>query len=154
VAVLGFLQLRDPDGKVPFALFRPDRLLTGADFDLESVRRAKDGSFWFGEEFGPFLLHTDATGEVLEAPVPLPGVQSPQNPFLPDPDAWTLPAPAAGSRAWPEASTASGCTRCWRARSATTPTRGGGSSTSSTSTPAPTPGGPGSTTSTPAFPTP
>ena len=52
----------------------------------------KDGSFWFGEEFGPFLLHTDATGRVLEAPVPLPGVQSPQNPFLPDPDAWTLPA--------------------------------------------------------------
>jgi hypothetical protein len=92
VAVLGFLQLRDPDGKVPFALFRPDRLLTGADFDLESVRRARDGSLWFGEEFGPFLLHTDATGKVLEAPVPLPGVQSPQNPFLPDPDAWTIRA--------------------------------------------------------------
>ena len=92
VAVLGFLQLRDPDGKVPFALFRPDRLLTGADFDVESVRRVRDGSFWFGEEFGPFLLHTDATGKVLEAPVPLPGVQSPQNPYLPDPDAWTLRA--------------------------------------------------------------
>src|SRR5215218_10574482 len=92
VAVLGFLQLRDPASKVPFPLFRPDRLLTGADFDLESVRAAKDGSFWFGEEFGPFLVHTDATGKVLEAPVPLPGVQSPQNPFLPDPDAWTLRA--------------------------------------------------------------
>lgn len=92
VAVLGFLQLRDPDGKVPFPLFRPDRLLTGADFDLESVRAAKDGSLWFGEEFGPFLLHTDATGRVLAAPVPLPGVQSPQNPYLLDPDAWTLRA--------------------------------------------------------------
>lgn len=92
VAVRDFLQLRDPDGKVPFALFRPDRLLTGADFDLESVRRASDGSFWFGEEFGPFLLHTDASGTVLEAPVPLPGVQSPQNPYLADPDAWTLRA--------------------------------------------------------------
>jgi len=92
VAVLGFLQLRDPDGKVPFALSRSDRLLTGADFDLESARPAKDGSFWFGEEFGPFLLHTDASGKVLEAPVPLPGVQSPQNPFLPDPNAWTLRA--------------------------------------------------------------
>src|ERR687897_3583791 len=92
VAVLGFLQLRDPDGKVPFALYRPDRLLTGADFDLESVRRARDGSFWFGEEFGPFLLHTDAGGVVLEAPIPLPGVQSPQNPFLADPDAWTIRA--------------------------------------------------------------
>jgi glycerophosphoryl diester phosphodiesterase len=82
VAVLGFLQLRDPDGRIPFALARPDRLLTGADFDLESVRRTKDGDFWFGEEFGPFLLHTDATGKVLEAPIPLPGVQSPQHPYL------------------------------------------------------------------------
>jgi len=82
VDVRGFMQLRDPDGKIPFALTRADRLLTGADFDLESVRRTKDGTFWFGEEFGPFLLHTDATGRVLEAPIPLPGVQSPQNPNL------------------------------------------------------------------------
>jgi hypothetical protein len=92
VAVLDFIQLRDPDGKVPFALFRPDRLLTGADFDIESLRIARDGTLWFGEEFGPFLLHTDATGKVLEAPIPLPGVQSPQNPFLPNPDAWTIRA--------------------------------------------------------------
>src|SRR5262245_8762067 len=27
-------------------------------------------------------MHTDATGKVLEAPIPLPGVKSPQNPFL------------------------------------------------------------------------
>jgi hypothetical protein len=92
VDVLGFVQLRDPEGRVPFALSRADRLLTGADFDLESVRRAKDGGFWFGEEFGPFLLRTDAAGRVLEAPIALPGVQSPQNPFLADPDAWTLRA--------------------------------------------------------------
>ena len=92
VQILGFLQLRDPDGKVPFALTRPDRILTGSDFDLESVRRTRDGTFWFGEEFGPFLLHTDATGKVLEAPIGLPGVMSPQNPFLPDADAWTIRA--------------------------------------------------------------
>ena len=92
VDVRGFLQLRDPGYKVPFALHRADRLLTGADFDLESVRRAADGSFWFGEEFGPFLLHTDASGRVLEAPVPTPGTQSPQNPYLTDPDGWNLPA--------------------------------------------------------------
>ncbi|HEU4347917.1 MAG TPA: esterase-like activity of phytase family protein [Actinoplanes sp.] len=96
VDVLGFLQLRDPDQKVPFALTRSDRLLTGADFDLESVRRDKDGTFWFGEEFGPFLLHTDETGRVLEAPIAvpavqsLPAVQSPQNPYLTG--APTLPA--------------------------------------------------------------
>jgi hypothetical protein len=92
VDVESFLQLRDPSGKIPFPLFRTDRLLTGADFDLESVRVAKDGTLWFGEEFGPFLLHTDRTGKVLEAPVPLPGVQSPQNPFLPNADAWTIRA--------------------------------------------------------------
>jgi hypothetical protein len=65
----------DPD-------IRRDRLLTGGDFDIESVREAPDGTLWFGDEFGPFLIHTDATGRVLEAPYPLPGVQSPQNPFL------------------------------------------------------------------------
>ncbi len=92
VTVLSFVQLSDPDGKVPFALTRSDRLLTGADFDPESVRRTENGDFWFGDEFGPFLLHTDATGKVLEAPIPLPGVQSPQNPFLSGPDAWTLRA--------------------------------------------------------------
>jgi hypothetical protein len=92
VDVRGFIQLRDPNEKIPFALFRSDRLLTGADFDLESVRRARNGDLWFGEEFGPFLLHTDETGKVLEAPKPLPGVQSPQNPLLPNPDAWNLPA--------------------------------------------------------------
>jgi hypothetical protein len=90
VAVLGFLQLRDPDEKVPFDLARPDRLLTGADFDIESVRRVADGSFWFGDEFGPFLLHTDSTGRVVEAPVPLPGVQSPENPWLTNRNDWTL----------------------------------------------------------------
>jgi glycerophosphoryl diester phosphodiesterase len=47
-------------------------LLTGADFDPESIRRAPDGSFWVGEEFGPFLLHFSAGGVLLEAPVPFP----------------------------------------------------------------------------------
>ncbi|WP_109507581.1 esterase-like activity of phytase family protein [Nocardioides speluncae] len=92
IDVLRFLQLRDPNHKIPFPLTREDRVLTGGDFDLESVRRAADGTFWFGEEFGPFLLHTDRTGRVLEAPVPTPGTQSPQNPYLPTPDAWTIPA--------------------------------------------------------------
>ena len=92
IAVLGFAQLRDPDSKIPFALFRSDRLLTGADFDLESVRISKDGTLWFGEEFGPFILHTDATGKVLEAPFSLPNVQSPQNAFLANPASATLPA--------------------------------------------------------------
>ena len=52
------------------------RLLTGADFDLESFRRAPDGTYWFGEEFGPFLLHTDANGTLLEAPISTPNAST------------------------------------------------------------------------------
>ncbi|GEK22613.1 esterase-like activity of phytase family protein [Cellulomonas xylanilytica] len=80
-----FLSLRDPDRRAGFPIVNestPDRLLTGADFDVESVVRAPDGSFWIGEEFGPFLLHVDATGTLLAPPVPFVGGKSPQNPFL------------------------------------------------------------------------
>ena len=70
-------------GTIPVdAQIRQKKLLTGSDFDIESFRQAPDGTYWFGDEFGPFLLHTDASGRVLEAPFPLPGVQSPDNPFL------------------------------------------------------------------------
>lgn len=85
VAVREAISLSDPDGKVPFPIVNEnteERILTGGDFDVESVRRAPDGTFWFGEEFGPFLLHVDARGRVLDAPVPLPRVFSPDNPFL------------------------------------------------------------------------
>ena len=70
-----FLSLRDPDRKVPFPIVNGatrDRLLTGADFDIESLVRAKDGSFWIGDEFGPYLLHVSKDGKVLQAPVPFP----------------------------------------------------------------------------------
>jgi hypothetical protein len=98
VAVVDHFSLSDPDHEIPFPIvadlekypgsdldvdpvIRSERLLTGADFDIESFRRAPDGTFWFGEEFGPFLLHTDAAGRVLEAPIPLPGVASPDDPL-------------------------------------------------------------------------
>ena len=48
------------------------------------MRIAKDGTFWFGDEFGPFLLHTDDTGKVLEDPIPLPGVKAPEDPTRPE----------------------------------------------------------------------
>jgi hypothetical protein len=89
-----FITLRDPWRRVPFPIvadaatypgtptgggtiavdpaIRNGRLLTGADFDIESIRRAPDGTLWFGDEFGPYLIHTDALGRVLEAPIPLP----------------------------------------------------------------------------------
>jgi hypothetical protein len=58
------------------------RLLTGFDFDPESIEVGRDGTFWIGEEFGPFLLHADRQGRLLEAPIPVPGAKSPQNPTL------------------------------------------------------------------------
>ena len=80
VDVLGGINLTDPNGKVPFPLTRPDRVLTGADFDVESITRVPDGSYWLGDEFGPYLLHFDRAGRLLAPPVPLPGVFAPENP--------------------------------------------------------------------------
>ncbi|MEK8051607.1 esterase-like activity of phytase family protein [Ideonella sp. DXS22W] len=107
------ITLADPDRKLGFAIqadylnyynnaanplvdpaIKAGRLLTGADFDIESVRKDKHGNLWFGEEFGPFLVKTDATGKVLRQEIPLPNfkpagstatggfVMSPSNPFL------------------------------------------------------------------------
>jgi hypothetical protein len=107
--LLETVTLRDPDRRIPWTIvcdpalgdalpglsfnrlplppaFCSDvanpRQLSGFDFDPESFVRAPDGSFWVSEEFGPFLLHFSPDGKLLEAPVPVPGVRSPQNPFL------------------------------------------------------------------------
>lgn len=91
VTVTGHIQLRDPAKLVPFFIareFTEDRLLTGFDFDIESFVVAADGTLWLGDEFGPYLLHFDAAGRLLDAPFPTPNtgepglVQSPQNPAL------------------------------------------------------------------------
>ena len=72
------------------------RLLTGSDFDVEGIVRAKDGSYYFGDEFGPFIFHTDKSGRLLKGvPATLPnltGIGS--NPLIQSPD---YPAPVAGS---------------------------------------------------------
>jgi len=86
VGLIGFAITADResyDGEIPVAPeIRRERWLTGADLDPESLRRAPDGTLWIGDEFGPFLVHFDATGRLLEPPIPLPGVASPQNPHL------------------------------------------------------------------------
>ncbi len=65
------------DGRIQEA-----RLLTGGDFDPESLALAPGGGFWVGEEFGPFLLRFDGRGRLSAPPVPVPGVAAPENPFL------------------------------------------------------------------------
>lgn len=80
VDVLGGVTLTDPNGHIPFPLTRPDRVITGADIDVESVTRGADGTYWMGDEFGPYLLHFDRAGRLLAPPVPLPGVRAPENP--------------------------------------------------------------------------
>ena len=85
IEVLDFIEYNDRNGVLDFDIVNGDtdeRLLTGADFDIESVVRAKDGTLWVGEEFGPFLLHFDADGTLLEAPYEFPDGKSPANPYL------------------------------------------------------------------------
>ncbi len=109
-----FIRLRDPDRRLGFALVadgtvypgtpsaggaavavdplvRAQRLLTGGDIDIESMVIDADGNFWFGEEFGPFLVKTDRTGKVLQREIPLPNglglganplVQTASNPYI------------------------------------------------------------------------
>jgi hypothetical protein len=100
------LTLNDANQKMPYAIvadgvnypnsaiavdpaIKAGRLLTGGDLDIESVRKDKNGNLWFGEEFGPFLVKTDASGtvqNVLRTPNVLglganDFVQSPSNPI-------------------------------------------------------------------------
>jgi len=92
ISVESYVEFRDPDKKVKFTIvnqFTTDRVLTGADFDIESMRFASDGTIWIGDEFGQFLLHFDASGKLLDAPIALTDpdhpdqeVRSPQNPWL------------------------------------------------------------------------
>lgn len=76
VRVGDFIQLADPDRKIPFKITNDgtsERLLTGADFDIESFVLAPNG-IWIGDEFGPYLLHFDTSGKLLQAPIPTPNL--------------------------------------------------------------------------------
>nr|WP_315397008.1 esterase-like activity of phytase family protein [uncultured Duganella sp.] len=109
-----YIRLRDPDHKLGYSLvadgvnypgtttaggktvavdpvIKGGRLLTGGDVDPESMLIDADGNFWFGDEFGPFLIKTDRTGKVLAREIGVPNtrgyganalVQSPSNPYL------------------------------------------------------------------------
>ncbi len=79
VEIQGFVQLSDPNSLIPFDIVNegtPERLLTGADFDVESFVIDGNGDLWIGEEFGPYLLHFDASGVLLDAPIATPNVNT------------------------------------------------------------------------------
>jgi hypothetical protein len=90
-----YIEFTDPGHLIGFPIVNegtPERVLTGGDIDPESIQRDRDGSFWIGDEFGPWVLHFDADGRLLEAPYDLPDdLWSPNNPHHPQP-----PAPAPG----------------------------------------------------------
>jgi glycerophosphoryl diester phosphodiesterase len=81
-----FIEFRDPDHRIGFPIVNEatdERRLTGADIDPESLQRGKNGDLWVGDEFGPWILHFDATGRLLDPPYATPGgLMSPANPFL------------------------------------------------------------------------
>jgi len=89
--VLRTVFLHDPDGVVPFNIVNsatPKRYLTGADFDIESIQLIGE-NFWFGDEFGPYLIRADRSGRVT-------GVFETRvdGQLLRSPDHYTVSAPA------------------------------------------------------------
>ncbi|WP_253274167.1 esterase-like activity of phytase family protein [Myxosarcina sp. GI1] len=77
VEVQNFVQLSDPDKLIPFNIVNEnseERLLTGSDFDIESFVFDSNGDIWVGDEFGPYLLHFDRGGTLIEAPIPTPNI--------------------------------------------------------------------------------
>jgi glycerophosphoryl diester phosphodiesterase len=85
-ALQGVIELSDPAKYFPWRLAdeaAPERNLTGADADPESLVTMADDTFWVGDEFGPWLLHFSVDGDLLAPPVELPeGVRSPVHPLV------------------------------------------------------------------------
>jgi hypothetical protein len=85
-ALQAVIELSDPAKFFPWRLAdenSPERLLTGIDADPESLVTMPDESFWIGDEFGPWLLHFSADGELLAPPVELPdNVRSADHPLV------------------------------------------------------------------------
>jgi len=74
-ALQAVVELSDPAKFFPWRLTdetSPERVLSGADADPESLVAMPDDTFWIGDELGPWLLHFSADGELLGPPVELP----------------------------------------------------------------------------------
>jgi glycerophosphoryl diester phosphodiesterase len=87
VKVRHWIEFSDPRGVIGFPIVNEGtnkRVLTGGDIDPESIQRGSDGTFWIGDEFGPWILHFDERGRLMEKPYALPdGLFSPANPLFP-----------------------------------------------------------------------
>jgi hypothetical protein len=85
-ALQGIIELSDPAKYFPWRLANessPERILTGADADPESLVTMADDTFWIGDEFGPWLLHFSVDGDLLGPPVELPdNVRAPEHPLV------------------------------------------------------------------------
>jgi hypothetical protein len=87
VEILQTTFLSDPLRRVPFRLAYEGterRYLTGADFDIESIQPV-EGGFWFGDEFGPYLIQVDSNGvvqRVVETMLDGQPLRSPDNAAL------------------------------------------------------------------------
>jgi hypothetical protein len=85
-ALQGVIELSDPARFFPWRIAgenSPERILTGADADPESLVTMADDTFWVGDEFGPWLLHFSVDGDLLGPPVELPdNVRAPEHPLV------------------------------------------------------------------------
>jgi glycerophosphoryl diester phosphodiesterase len=85
-ALQAVVELSDPARFFPWRLTDendPERPLTGADADPESLVIMQDETFWIGDEFGPWLLHFSVDGDLLAPPVELPdAARSPDHPLV------------------------------------------------------------------------
>jgi len=74
VKVQNYLSFSDPNHLIGFKIRNEgtrERLLTGADIDPESLQIGANGDLWVGEEFGPWILHFNRKGELLDPPFAL-----------------------------------------------------------------------------------
>jgi hypothetical protein len=73
VSILDWQTLSDPQKKAKDIKNATTRDLTGQDFNPRALYRAKDGTLWIAEAYGPSLLHFDGNGRLLEAPFAMGG---------------------------------------------------------------------------------
>jgi hypothetical protein len=74
--VVDWITLADPGNKAGKAIKLggdPSRQLTGADFNPRAMARLANKHLWIADASGPSLLHFDARGQLVEAPIALSG---------------------------------------------------------------------------------